>query len=69
MNLVPTKMEYQFETSGGYGFKVVAEWDPERGWKATVQMVAAGMANPDDAVNHLRYSADAFLRHLKKDDA
>jgi hypothetical protein len=67
MNLVPTKLEYQFETSGGYGFRVVAEWEPERGWRATVQMVAGGMANPDDAVAHLRHAAEAFLHHIKKD--
>lgn len=67
MNLVPTKVEYQFEACGGYGFKVVAEWEPDRGWKATVQMVAGGMCNPEDGVAHLRHSAEAFLRHLAKD--
>lgn len=69
MNLKPTRLEqtYEMGDDSGYSFKVVAEWeesDRRLGWKATVVMESHGYVTSEAAVEHLRHSAEAFLRHL-----
>lgn len=71
MKLKPTRQEYEWQGLDGYRFKVVAEWNDDkarpfrRGWSASVTMESEGFKTPEDAVNHLRHEADAFLRHTK----
>lgn len=66
MKLKATRLEYRFEDASGYGFDVVATRDPETGWHASVDFGAHGYATADDAVQHLRHAAEAFVRQLKE---
>ena len=66
MKLTPTRVEYRFEDESGYAFDVVASRDSETGWHASVKMASHGARTSEDAVQHLRHSAEAFLRQLKE---
>ena len=70
MNLTPTRMEHVYKVGddSGYGFTVVATYDAETGWSAAVQMASHGYKTPEAAVQHLRHSAEAFLRMLPKEE-
>lgn len=67
MNLKPTRVEQTYEVGdeSGYRFTVVAVYDPETGWSASVAMAAHGYTTAEDAVQHLTHSAEAFLRQVK----
>lgn len=66
MNLKPTRLEHTYEMGdeSGYRYTVVASYDAETGWSASVCMASHGYISADTAVEHLRHSAEAFLRQL-----
>ena len=66
MQLKATRLEYRSEDAGGYGFDVVAEHHPDRGWSATVTMRTSGFETSQGAIAHLLYSAKAFERQVKE---
>jgi hypothetical protein len=74
VTLTPTRLEHTYEIGdeSGYRFTVVAEWHDDagppyrRGWSATVTMGTHGSRTPEDAVQHLTLSAEAFLRQVKE---
>lgn len=67
MKLEATRKGYSYSIGdeSGYRFEVDAVHDPEFGWSATVTMGAHGFKTAEDAVRHLKHSAEAFLRQLK----
>jgi hypothetical protein len=66
MKLKATRLEYRFEDDSGYGFDVVATLEPKKGWSAAVAFDAHGYITAEDAIQHLRHAAEAFLRQLKE---
>lgn len=66
MKLVANSMTFEHKGEDGYSFTVDAVHDPEFGWAASVSMRSDGSRTPEDAINHLRHSAEAFLRALKE---
>jgi hypothetical protein len=66
MRLVANSMTFEHKGEDGYAFTVDAVHDPEFGWAAHVSMAAHGHKTPEDAIKHLRHSAEAFLRALKE---
>ncbi len=65
MKLKSTREEYRFEDASGYSFDVVADYDPELGWSASVTMSTHGLVSSAAAVEGLADSAKQFLRQLK----
>lgn len=68
MNLKPTRVEQTYEVGdeSGYRFTVVAVYDPETGWSASVNMATHGYQTAEYAVEHLTMSAAAFLRQVEE---
>ena len=66
MKLTANSMTFEHKGEDGYSFTVDAVYDPEFGWSASVSMVAHGRKTPEDAIRHLRHSAEAFLRALNE---
>lgn len=67
MKLRKTEVRYEMTDPSGYDFTIVCQEDAEfKGWDATVVMHTSGMKTPEDAIKHLRHSAEAFLSHLKE---
>lgn len=67
MNMKPTRIEQTYEVGdeSGYRFTVVAVYDPETGWSASVSMATHGYTTPEHAVQHLTLSAKEFVRQVK----
>lgn len=66
MKLTANSMKFTHDGADGYSFTVDAVHDPEYGWDAAVCMRASGSRTPEDAIKHLRHSAEAFLRALEE---
>ena len=66
MKLTANSMTFEHRGEDGYAFTVDAVRDPEFGWAASVSMRSDGARTPEEAIKHLRYSAEAFLRALEK---
>lgn len=64
MNLKPTRVEQVYEVGdeSGYRFTVVANYDAETGWSASVHLASHGFASPEVAIDRLREPARQFLR-------
>lgn len=65
MKLKATRKTYELSDASGYGFSIVAEDSEIDGWSASVVMRTTGCVTAEDAVKHLRYAAEHFLRQLK----
>lgn len=71
MKLRRSEVKYEMYDDSGYNFDVVCKEDVDEngvnwGWTATVVMKTRGSTTPEDALRHLKYSAEAFLRELKE---
>lgn len=68
IDLKATRREYEFSAETGYRFHVVAEFDPEWGWSASVTLNISGMKTDAIAVERLQEPAQEFLRQLLNPD-
>lgn len=66
MKLTATALKYEHTGEDGYSFSVDAVHDAEFGWSAYVSMAAHGRKTPEAAIQHLRHSAEAFLRAVEE---
>lgn len=67
MKLEPTRVECSFELADGetgYEYIVAAVKDPEWGWGATVTLNSHGFKTAEDAVRHLRFAAEHFVKAI-----
>lgn len=61
------RQEFELDAGGGYRFRIVAErLSEELGWSASVVMTCDGYGDAEGAVNHLAFSAKAFLRWMSE---
>ena len=73
MKLRRSEVKYEMTDASGYNFDVVCrEVTDERfgnmGWSAVVQLKTSGSITPEDALKHLKHSAEAFLQQLEELD-
>lgn len=66
MKLTSTRQEYRLEDESGYAFHVVADFDPEFGWSASVSVRADGRKTPEAALSSLAVAVEHLLRQLKE---
>lgn len=69
MKLRRTEVRFEITDPSGYNFDVICKHniDPDLGdcgWSAVASMKTSGSKTPESALEHLRYSANAFLNHL-----
>ena len=57
---------YKMGDESGYKYEIHAIKDEERGWSAHVTLESFGYNHAEDAVAHLRYAAEHFLRQLNE---
>lgn len=68
MELKATEQRYELYDESGYVFEVVATFDPEWGWAASVVMTKRGMRTAEAAIEGLGSLAAQFLRMLNGDE-
>lgn len=69
LNLKTTSQEFTLENESGYKFEVKTIYDPEFGWDAYVSMSTHGFKTSEGAIDHLKGTAEWFLRLLTEADS
>lgn len=70
MKLRKTEVRYEMTDESGYNFSVVCKeqfdgYGHSEGWRAVVELKTSNSKTAEDALKHLKYSAEAFLNQIK----
>jgi hypothetical protein len=65
--LKATRHEFEVYDESGYRFRVVAEYDPESGWSASVVLSTFGINEANASIQHLREPLRRLLQLLDEE--